>query len=97
MSIRAKVRLLNSVALPIGFFSLGLLGMIIHPVIAFLAFPYMILVVSYSKHIRCPNCATPVEWHTYKLLGLRFEWWSPHVPKHCEWCGHDLTERSDRV
>jgi hypothetical protein len=91
VSPRTKARLLNLLVLPVGFFALGILGMFTHPVIAFLALAYVILVVSYSTLIRCPSCDTPVEWHTYRFLGLQFEWWSAHVPKRCEWCGHDLT------
>jgi hypothetical protein len=97
MSVRARAHLLSYVAFPVGVFFLGILGMIAHPAVAFLAFPYMILVVSYSTRIRCPECATPVEWHTYRFLGLRFQWWSAHVPKRCEWCGHDLTGKDRKA
>jgi len=93
MSVRAKAHLLNLLVLPAGFFLLGLLGMMIHPLIAFLALPHMILIRSYSLRIRCPSCDTPVHWRTHRLFGLRFEdWsWSLLAPKRCEWCGHDLT------
>ena len=93
MSVRTKARLLAFVATPLGFFSLGVLGMLVHPLFVFLAFAYMLVVHSYCMRIRCPDCATPVGWHTYRLLGLRFEWWYSLVPKRCEWCGHDLTQK----
>ena len=96
MSVRAKARLLNFVASPLGFLSLGLLGMLVHPLFVFLAFAYMLVVHSYSMRIRCPDCATPVGWHMYRFLGLRFEWWNPYVPKQCEWCGHDLTQKQSK-
>jgi hypothetical protein len=96
MSVRTKARLLAFVVAPLGFFSLGLLGMLVHPVFVFFAFAHMLVVNSYCMRIRCPECATPVGWHTFRFLGLGFEWWNPHVPKTCEWCGHDLTEKQPK-
>ena len=93
MSVRARARFLNFVAFPVGCLGLFLLGVFTYEWIVYLAFPYMIIISSLIQRIRCPNCATPVGWHTYKFLGLRFEWWSSHFPKRCEWCGHDLTEK----
>jgi hypothetical protein len=95
MSVRAKVHLLNLLVLPVGLFGLGLLGMTIHPLIAFLAFPYLILLRRYSLRMRCPNCETPVQWRTHRLFGLRFEGWSWSLlaPKRCENCGYGLTKR----
>jgi hypothetical protein len=95
MSLRMKVHLLLFVAFPVGAFGLSLLG-IIHPALAFLAFPYVVLVSLLSSRVRCPNCGVPVEWQTYRILEYRVRMRSAYIRRLCDQCSYDLSTAKAR-
>jgi DNA-directed RNA polymerase subunit RPC12/RpoP len=77
----------------VGTFAVGCLAAAAYDALAFLVFPFVLVISYLASRIRCPNCETPVGWHTYRVLGATFEWWSALTPKRCEHCGYDLTRR----
>ena len=92
-NVRRTRNIVSFVILPAGFFLLGYLGATVYWVFGLLSLPYGCLMAFLASRIRCPNCSTPVGWHKYNILGVRFEAWSLLTPQHCEHCGYDLTGR----
>jgi hypothetical protein len=97
MSPRMKAHLLSFAALPPGWFAFVLLGVLLHPAIAMLGFPYLVAIVLLATSIRCPSCHTRVTLHRYNTLGIRYTADCPYVQRLCEQCGYDLSRREKRA
>lgn len=85
-----KRRIALFVVYPVAGVLFGILGFVIHWMLALLLIPLALAVGYYSTTIQCPNCKTPVGWHRFNMFGFTFHGWSPITPKKCERCGHDL-------
>ncbi len=96
MSTRATFHLLSFVAGFAGCFGLGVLGLLVHPVIAFLAVPYAALIGLLLGRIRCPNCGAHVGWQTYRIFGFLIRMRLPYIRKLCDHCGYDLSRDETR-
>jgi hypothetical protein len=86
-----KSYLLTFVALPVGFFGLGGLGLALDssaPALLGIAYVYLIRLV--ALRLRCPRCDVPLFPREATRLRMRDAYL---VPRHCRRCGYDLGGR----
>ena len=85
MSVRAKYHLLVFVGWFAGGLALAVIGMMVHPVIIVVLFPYGAVMAFLLLRLRCPNCRRRLATQTY-LMG-------PYMGRRCRYCGFDLSRK----
>jgi hypothetical protein len=96
MSIKVQRDVWIFILFPAVGFSIGIIAACYGGAIAFLVFPWSMVVNLVTSRMRCPHCQRPVGQRTTQMWGRRFTWWSPFTPRFCAHCGRAVTEEAIR-
>ncbi len=92
MGPRRKFHLLGLVAMPAGWFGIGLLAMWTTPWLMIAGFAWVLYMVKVTNAICCPHCNHKLYLGKIVLGPLRFRACVSHVGPNCERCGRVIDD-----